>query len=233
MRINELEEKTGISRATIQYYIREGLLPRPLKTSKNMAYYDESYVERLKLIKYLQEKKYLPLAIIKNMLNEVNTKEALDLSLVIQDSFFKPASVSGEIRFYARDELIRLTGIKGEMLDKAEAIGFIRPKRERENKLYDNDDFELAVCLKESGELGIGVEDVRYYPDLFKKMAEKEVSLYWKVIDDLPIGFEKVNRYNRMMDLGDKVRFFLHRKILREKGEEYVKKRIKKGHRDT
>jgi len=233
MRIQELEEKTGIPRATIQYYIREGLLPRPVKTSKNMAYYDDSYVERLKLIKYLQEIKYLPLAIIKNMISEVDNREALDMSLVIQDNFFKPASGSGDIKYYPRDEFLSLTGLGGEILQKAEAVGFIRPKKDRGNVLYDNDDFELALCLKESMGLGLRVEDVRYYADLLKKIAEKEVQIYWKVIDNLPIGEEKVSRYNRMMDLGDRVRFFLHRKVLREKGEEYVRKRMKKGRRDA
>ena len=56
---------TGVPPGTIRYYINEELLPKPLKTHRNMAYYDQSYVGRIKLIRELQEKRYLPLSIIR------------------------------------------------------------------------------------------------------------------------------------------------------------------------
>jgi DNA-binding transcriptional MerR regulator len=39
LRISDLEELTGIPRGTIHYYIREGLVSAPERTSKTMAYY--------------------------------------------------------------------------------------------------------------------------------------------------------------------------------------------------
>ena len=39
MKISELVKQTQVSKETIHYYIREGLLPRPRKLGKNVAEY--------------------------------------------------------------------------------------------------------------------------------------------------------------------------------------------------
>ena len=37
LKIGELVKRTGVQKETIHFYINQGLLPRPLKTSRNMA----------------------------------------------------------------------------------------------------------------------------------------------------------------------------------------------------
>src|SRR5438093_9104791 len=68
LRMRELSEAAGVSAGTIKHYLREGLLPEPVKTSRNMAYYPWEFVERVQLIKQLQEERYLPLKVIKEVL---------------------------------------------------------------------------------------------------------------------------------------------------------------------
>src|SRR5436190_14497445 len=70
MKISELAEASGVSAGTIKHYLREGLLPEPVKTSRNMAYYPAEFVERIRLIKQLQEERFMPLRVIKSMLDE-------------------------------------------------------------------------------------------------------------------------------------------------------------------
>ena len=70
LRMGELAEASGVSAATIKHYLREGLLPEPVKTSRNMAYYPAEFVERIRLIKQLQEERYMPLKVIKDLLEE-------------------------------------------------------------------------------------------------------------------------------------------------------------------
>ena len=70
LRMGELAEASGVSAATIKHYLREGLLPEPVKTSRNMAYYPAEFVERIRLIKQLQEERYMPLKVIKDLLDE-------------------------------------------------------------------------------------------------------------------------------------------------------------------
>ncbi len=44
MKMQDLERATGVGRETIRFYIREGLLPQPTRPSRNVAWYDESFV---------------------------------------------------------------------------------------------------------------------------------------------------------------------------------------------
>lgn len=67
-RMRDLCQATGLERQTIHFYIQEGLLPEGTKTGRNMAYYSEEHVERLRLIKQLQEERFLPLRAIRAIL---------------------------------------------------------------------------------------------------------------------------------------------------------------------
>lgn len=53
MRISELSETTGVSVASIKYYLREGLLPEGRRTSPTQAEYDQAHVRRLAVIRAL------------------------------------------------------------------------------------------------------------------------------------------------------------------------------------
>ncbi len=65
MKIGELVKCSGVPKTTIRYYINNGLLPDPVKTSQTMAYYDERHVKRLNDIRSMMEKEKLPLAALK------------------------------------------------------------------------------------------------------------------------------------------------------------------------
>jgi AcrR family transcriptional regulator/predicted DNA-binding transcriptional regulator AlpA len=69
MRIAELAAISKISAPTIHYYVKEGLLPNPLKTGKTMAYYTEEHVERLQIISKLKAEKK-SIAVIKQILDQ-------------------------------------------------------------------------------------------------------------------------------------------------------------------
>lgn len=50
MRLKELSERTGVSVATIKYYLREGLLAPGRTINATLAEYDHRHVDRLRLI---------------------------------------------------------------------------------------------------------------------------------------------------------------------------------------
>ena len=68
LKISELAERSGVPVATVRHYLREGLLPEPVKTSRNMAYYPPEFVERIRVIKQLQEERFMPLRLIRDLL---------------------------------------------------------------------------------------------------------------------------------------------------------------------
>lgn len=55
MRISELAETTGVALPTLKYYLREGLLMPGTAISRTRAVYDETHVERVRLIRALIE----------------------------------------------------------------------------------------------------------------------------------------------------------------------------------
>jgi DNA-binding transcriptional MerR regulator len=69
LKISELAEQADVPVATVRHYLREGLLPEPVKTSRNMAYYPPEFVDRIKLIKQLQEERFMPLRVIRDLLD--------------------------------------------------------------------------------------------------------------------------------------------------------------------
>src|SRR3954454_23162287 len=72
LKISELAERADVPVATVRHYLREGLLPEPVKTSRNMAYYPPEFAGRIRLIKQLQEERFLPLKVIRELLDSGN-----------------------------------------------------------------------------------------------------------------------------------------------------------------
>ncbi len=69
-RMKDLCDRTGLPRQAIHFYIQQGLVPEGEKTGRNMAYYGEAHLERLKLIRQLQHERFLPLRAIRAVLDE-------------------------------------------------------------------------------------------------------------------------------------------------------------------
>ncbi|GGO48173.1 transcriptional regulator [Streptomyces daqingensis] len=72
MRLAELSERSGISTATVKYYLREGLLPPGRRVSATQAEYDESHLRRLRLIRALVQVGRLPVATVRDVLKNVD-----------------------------------------------------------------------------------------------------------------------------------------------------------------
>lgn len=64
----ELAQRSGLSVATIKFYLREGLLPPGTATGATRAQYDESHVRRLRLVRALTDVAGLRLETVKQVL---------------------------------------------------------------------------------------------------------------------------------------------------------------------
>jgi DNA-binding transcriptional MerR regulator len=72
MRLSELSERSGVSTATIKYYLREGLLAPGRRISATTAEYDESHLRRLRLVRALIQAGRVPVATAKEILGHVD-----------------------------------------------------------------------------------------------------------------------------------------------------------------
>src|SRR4051794_23512278 len=75
MRIGELSRRTGVSVASIKYYLREGLLPPGELTSPNQARYGEEHVRRLRLVRALVDVGGLTIAGTRDVLAAVDADD--------------------------------------------------------------------------------------------------------------------------------------------------------------
>jgi DNA-binding transcriptional MerR regulator len=184
-KISELSRKTGVASSAIKYYIAQGLLPKPKKTFKNMAFYDESYISRIKMIKELQSKRFLPLKVIKKVLQadkSATTIKELKIFSSLQGNLFKSLDYSLKVSPVTRTELIKRTGVDEDDLKELEQLKFIEPK----DGLYSEEDIivvENAVTFRKFGfrkELGFKVRDLKFILKLTEQMAEEGIGLFTK-----------------------------------------------------
>jgi AcrR family transcriptional regulator len=85
-RIADLERLSGISRHTIHFYMRDGLLHPPLKTGKTMAYYDEAHLRKLSHIREARSQGK-PLIAIRKELAVLDTKREGPLEERLAEAF--------------------------------------------------------------------------------------------------------------------------------------------------
>lgn len=74
MRISELAAQSGVTVATIKYYLREGLLPPGSKVGERQADYGDHHVARLGLLRVLRDVGAVPVADLKDIVDAVQNE---------------------------------------------------------------------------------------------------------------------------------------------------------------
>lgn len=149
-----LARLSGVPAATIKHYLHEGLLPEPTRTSRNMAYYDVSLVPRIQRIKEIQRTRFLPLKVIKEVLDESALPTAEDtVSAAIARTM---ASVAPQEK-RTKDELLA-AGMPKQQLAWLKGAGLVTPVAGESPESYAGDDLELLRVLGASRKAGITPE---------------------------------------------------------------------------
>ena len=156
LKMRELAEASGVSAGTIKHYLREGLLPEPVKTSRNMAWYPPEFVERIQLIKDLQERRFMPLKAIKGL---------LDLE---DEGTRMPAA-----------ELKRRYGVPQEVLDRLAELEVITPN----SRGYGAGDVRIVEAISRfraggyDERIGFTVYDTLRYKRAMEELVKEEVQV--------------------------------------------------------
>ncbi|WP_415943878.1 MerR family transcriptional regulator [Streptomyces sp. 067-1] len=72
MRLADLSKRSGVSTATIKYYLREGLLPPGRQINATTAEYDDGHLRRLRLVRALIQVGKVPVATAREVLGHVD-----------------------------------------------------------------------------------------------------------------------------------------------------------------
>ncbi len=82
MRISQLSSRAGLPVGTVKFYLRTGLLHHGRATSATQAIYDDSHLERLRLIRALLEVGRLSHVEIQRVLDAIDVNEGNDVDRV-------------------------------------------------------------------------------------------------------------------------------------------------------
>ena len=126
LKISELSERSGVPVATIRHYLREGLLPEPVKTSRNMAYYPPEFVGRIRLIKQLQEERFMPLKVIRDLLEDGADPERLRAMVELEDRILDRA-LAGERERVPSGEVAARYEMPQGVLDRLAELEILTP----------------------------------------------------------------------------------------------------------
>jgi DNA-binding transcriptional MerR regulator len=175
LKMAELAERSGVSAPTIKHYLREGLLPEPVRTSRNMAYYPPDFVERIRLIKRLQEERFMPLKLIKRVMDE--DPERAQALVELEDRILERALSVRDERRVSAAEVRRRYEVPAPVLERLAEIGVLTPT----SRGYDADDVQIIEAIgrfRAGGydeALGFTVYDTLRYRDALEPLVAEEV----------------------------------------------------------
>jgi DNA-binding transcriptional MerR regulator len=193
LKMSELAERSGVSAGTIKHYLREGVLGNGAevkRTSRNMAYYPEDYVERIQLIKRLQEERFMPLRVIREVMNSGPERAARLIEL--EDRILDLAIKERETGRVSRAKVRTAYNVPQNVLDRLEKLAILTPN----TRGYDADDVAIieAISRFRAGgyeeAIGFTVYDTLRYRDALAPLVEEEV----RVLLDRLAGKVEVER---------------------------------------
>lgn len=201
LKMKELAERSGVSAATIKHYLREGLLgdgEDVVRTSRNMAWYPPEYVERLTLIKRLQEDRFMPLKVIRELLAE--GPDRVQAVMAAEDRLLEHLSTMDATERISAEEVERRYDLPDVVLGRLAEIGVLTPSPDG----YDREDVAIIEALmrfREGGydeSVGFTVYDVLRYRQALEPFVQGEV----RVVLDRLAGSVPIERAGEMMAAG-------------------------------
>ena len=201
LRISELAERSGVSAGTIKHYLREGLLgseDEVVRTSRNMAYYPPKFVERIQLIKRLQEERFMPLRVIRELIGSDPERAARMIEL--EDRILERTIEARETGRVSRAKVRETYDLPQNVLDRLEQLGVLAPS----GRGYDHDDVAIieAISRFRAGgyeeAIGFTVYDTLRYREALEPLVEEEV----RVLLDRLAGKVDVDRAVQIISSG-------------------------------
>jgi DNA-binding transcriptional MerR regulator len=229
MRIDDLAERAGVPTRTIRYYTQQGLLEPPTLRGR-VGFYDDGHLERLRLIKELQEKRFLPLGVIRSVIRHYQTGANLDTMLAPLDIVFAPRW-DDERDEYTRAELAEAAAVDQSVVDAAEDMGFLFPARRGRERRYTADDVHMLGVAKQWVDLQIPRSLGRLYRESLEEISQLQVRAFnasivaplSKELLSPEVARERlIEGYQAMATVFEQLVALLHRKVLQKAVESFA-----------
>ena len=157
-KISDVSRETGVPVGTIKFYIREGLLPGPtVKTGRNMAYYDRRFIDRTRCIRELQQKRFLPLGVIKAIMDgdtDVISPREIATLLSLEGRLYEAVHYGPDPVPVPRADVAARFGLDDEHVQLCIDLGLLNPTRRGQGQQFEGDDIlvlESLAAMREAG----------------------------------------------------------------------------------
>lgn len=186
LKISQLATETGFPVSTIRHYINEGLLGPPKRKSRNMAWYDSRVIPRIHLVKRLQDELFLPLRMIKKLLQTTDNLnfEEYNLFVEVRKRFEEDEEKLPEMRHIPYSRIEGNLALAPDDIPIMQEIGIISPKT-RNGELYFNElDYRIIKAFSDcrrtgfSDAMGFTAKDFTMYKDMIKSLIRLESRLF-------------------------------------------------------
>lgn len=177
--MKELTGATGLPKSAILHYVSQGLLPEPVKTSPNMAYYDPACIERVDFIKAMQSSYSFPLSKIKMLLSYRD--QGKDVAPLIELSGTIFGDVDGPTLNEA--EFCRAAGLTHGQITELIENGLLLPL---EKNNFNKQDLTICGIYGRSFAMGAKVADLAFYAEAANMIVDKEMQMRRRLTAHLP-----------------------------------------------
>jgi DNA-binding transcriptional MerR regulator len=177
--MGELTEATGLPKSTILHYVAQGLLPEPVRTCRNAAFYDPECVERAKYIKEVQNTYSFPLEKIKKLLR--SRDEGRDSAALME----LHAVVFGAHVGEALDQKAfgLATGLDPSQVVELLEANLLLPL---EQGVFRHEDVDAGKTYAAAFALGLKAPDLAFYGSIAKELVDQEMHLRERLTGHLP-----------------------------------------------
>jgi DNA-binding transcriptional MerR regulator len=179
LRMKELTEATGLPKSTILHYVAQGLLPAPVRTSRNMAFYDAACIERATYVKALQSTYSFPLEKIKKLLSLRDEGKDTTWLMELNTAVFG-TSGGAALDEEAFRHATRLTAPQVSGLLEAHLLIPL------EEGSFRQDDVDVGRVYAGAFALGLGPSDLAFYTAVAHELVDREMSLRRRLTSHLP-----------------------------------------------
>lgn len=224
LKMKDLSEATGVNGATIRYYINEGLLPRPYKPFRNMAYYDESFIDKIKFIKTLQKDYFLPLEVIRVGIKEsgydlpavVNKLDRAKQLLWLSD----PETDQNDTDPVTSEQLARMVNLAPEDFQAAVQHQMIVAD---ENGLFSKKEVEIArhlATIREylTDERGFPFDFMVLHFKTFETLVDRQFEVFLRNVINNKITVDEANEMSeKAFEILKELFPLYHRRMLSKK----------------
>lgn len=182
LRMRDLVRQSGLPRETIHFYKQQGLLPAPVETGRNTALYTQAHVDRLRRIRELQERHFLPLKAIRAVLDDTAdegfTPEQEDLVRRVRGTLAGWANAQQRPTVEISDFVPKR--LSARELRELAGAGLISIERDSGVDKVSEDDAVILECWARFKEVGMGPAqgftpaELRLYQDSMEQLVARE-----------------------------------------------------------